>query len=94
MDRSVHCWDRLPPSTHRMPSSDSNGSSNGHGHPTGNPTNNQQPDETIEAVIYDLDGTLLDTESLSTEAIQAVVGRFGATFTWSVFMCIHTYVYV
>ena len=36
------------------------------------------------AVIYDLDGTLLDTESLSTEAIQAVVGRFGATFTWCV----------
>lgn len=38
----------------------------------------------IRAVIYDLDGTLLDTETLSTEAIQAVVGRFGATFTWYV----------
>lgn len=40
--------------------------------------------EEIKAVIYDLDGTLLDTESLSTEAIQAVVGRFNATFTWCV----------
>lgn len=38
----------------------------------------------IRAVIYDLDGTLLDTETLSTEATQAVVGRFGATFTWYV----------
>ncbi len=36
----------------------------------------------IQAIIYDLDGTLLDTETLSTEAIQAVVGRFQKTFTW------------
>jgi beta-phosphoglucomutase-like phosphatase (HAD superfamily) len=36
----------------------------------------------IRAVLFDLDGTLLDTESLSTDAIQAVVGRFGKTFTW------------
>jgi predicted HAD superfamily phosphohydrolase YqeG len=39
----------------------------------------------IKAIVYDLDGTLLDTESLSTEAIQAVVGAYGKTFTWYVF---------
>jgi len=38
----------------------------------------------IKAIIYDLDGTLLDTETLSTEAIQEVVGRFEKTFTWYV----------
>ena len=38
----------------------------------------------IKAVIYDLDGTLLDTETLSTDAIQAVVGRWQKTFTWYV----------
>jgi predicted secreted acid phosphatase len=36
----------------------------------------------IKAIIYDLDGTLLDTETLSTEAIQAVVGPWQKTFTW------------
>lgn len=74
-----------------MPSSSTPGASNGHGHhaPTDTPTNPTSNE--IKAVIYDLDGTLLDTESLSTEAIQAVVGRFGATFTWSVFMCVASY---
>ncbi|EWM22825.1 had-superfamily hydrolase [Nannochloropsis gaditana] len=38
----------------------------------------------IKAIVYDLDGTLLDTESLSTEAIQAVVGAYGKTFTWDI----------
>lgn len=38
----------------------------------------------IEAVIFDLDGTLLDTETLSSEAIQAVVSPYGKTFTWYV----------
>lgn len=38
----------------------------------------------IKAIIYDLDGTLLDTETLSTEAIQAVVGKWQKTFTWYV----------
>jgi len=40
----------------------------------------------IKAIIYDLDGTLLDTETLSTEAIQAVVGRWQKTFTWYVYV--------
>ena len=35
-------------------------------------------------VIFDLDGTLLDTESMYTEAAQSVVERFGKTYDWSV----------
>jgi pseudouridine 5'-phosphatase len=34
-------------------------------------------------VIFDLDGTLLDTEPFYSEAAQAVVGRYGKTFDWS-----------
>jgi pseudouridine 5'-phosphatase len=35
-------------------------------------------------VLFDLDGVLLDTEGLYTEATQAIVGRFGKTFSWEV----------
>ena len=35
------------------------------------------------AVLFDLDGVLLDTEPLYTEAIQAIVGRYGKTYDWS-----------
>jgi pseudouridine-5'-monophosphatase len=35
-------------------------------------------------VIFDLDGTLIDTEPLYTAATQAVVGRFGKVYDWSV----------
>ena len=35
-------------------------------------------------VIFDLDGTLLDSERLYTEASQAVVGRYGKVYDWSV----------
>jgi pseudouridine-5'-monophosphatase len=34
-------------------------------------------------VIFDLDGVLLDTEKLYTEATQRVVGEFGKIFDWS-----------
>lgn len=34
-------------------------------------------------VIFDLDGVLLDTEGLYTQATQAVVGEFGKTFDWA-----------
>jgi pseudouridine-5'-monophosphatase len=34
------------------------------------------------AVIFDLDGVLLDTEPLYTEATAAVVSRFGQHFSW------------
>lgn len=34
-------------------------------------------------VIFDLDGVLLDTEKLYTQATQSVVGQFGKTFDWT-----------
>lgn len=34
------------------------------------------------AAIFDLDGTLLDTEPFYTQAAQAVVERFGRVFDW------------
>jgi len=34
-------------------------------------------------VIFDLDGVLLDTEKLYTQATQAVVGEFGKHFDWT-----------
>jgi len=34
-------------------------------------------------LIFDLDGVLLDTEKLYTEATQRVVGQYGKTFDWS-----------
>ena len=34
-------------------------------------------------VIFDLDGVLLDTEKLYTQATQSVVGEYGKTFDWS-----------
>jgi len=37
-----------------------------------------------DAVLFDLDGTLLDTEPLYTDAAQAVVGRYGKVYDWSI----------
>lgn len=37
----------------------------------------------FSAVIFDMDGVLLDTERLYTEATQQVVGTWGKVFDWS-----------
>ncbi len=83
--------DRSMPSVASSAAAAAANANNGSESPTTEPPPQQQQQgpaasstRTIKAVIYDLDGTLLDTEALSTDAIQAVVGRFGATFTWCV----------
>jgi len=38
----------------------------------------------VTHVIFDLDGVLLDTEPLYTQATQAVLDEFGKRFTWEV----------
>ncbi|PID46028.1 MAG: HAD family hydrolase [Proteobacteria bacterium] len=38
----------------------------------------------IKAILFDMDGLLLETESIYTEVTQMIVGRYGKTFDWSV----------
>ena len=38
----------------------------------------------IKAVLFDMDGLLLDTESIYTEVTQMIVGRYDKVFDWSV----------
>ncbi|MGF1527759.1 MAG: HAD-IA family hydrolase [Candidatus Competibacterales bacterium] len=42
------------------------------------------PRRTAEAVIFDMDGLLLDTEGLYTQATQTIVSRYGKVFDWSI----------
>ncbi len=36
----------------------------------------------VKAVIFDMDGLLLDTEGIYSEVTQLIVGRYGRTFGW------------
>jgi pseudouridine-5'-monophosphatase len=38
----------------------------------------------IRAVLFDMDGILLDTERIYTEVTQEYVGQWGKTFDWSI----------
>jgi beta-phosphoglucomutase-like phosphatase (HAD superfamily) len=38
----------------------------------------------VTHVIFDLDGLLLDTESLYTKAAQSVVSKYGKTYTYEI----------
>jgi pseudouridine-5'-monophosphatase len=38
----------------------------------------------IKAVIFDMDGLLLDTEGIYTEVTATIAARYGRTFDWSV----------
>lgn len=38
----------------------------------------------ISCLIYDLDGLLIDTESIYTEVTQKIVSKYGKVFDWSI----------
>ena len=38
----------------------------------------------IKAILYDMDGLLLDTENFYTDVTQQIVSRYGKNFNWSI----------
>ena len=38
----------------------------------------------IKAILYDMDGLLLDTENFYTDVTQRIVSRYGKNFDWSI----------
>lgn len=38
----------------------------------------------IKAVIFDMDGLLLDTEGIYTEVTQIIAERYGRTYDWGI----------
>ena len=38
----------------------------------------------INAILYDMDGLLLDTENFYTDVTQQIVSRYGKNFDWSI----------
>ena len=38
----------------------------------------------ISHILFDMDGTLLDTESVYTRVTQEILSPYGHTFTWEV----------
>lgn len=47
-------------------------------------SNAQPPKGPIKAVIFDMDGLLLDTEGIYTEVTNTIANRHGKTFDWAV----------
>lgn len=41
-------------------------------------------DRSYQAVLFDMDGLLLDTESIYTQVTQEIVGQWGRVFDWSI----------
>ncbi|TDL27704.1 HAD-like protein [Rickenella mellea] len=43
-----------------------------------------KPSTTVEYVIFDMDGLMIDSEHLDTEVINEILARYGKTLTWDI----------